>query len=454
MAFALAIVPMILAVGAGIDYVRAYNIRVKMQSDLDAALLAAIKEVDTLEEDDLQEKVAAWFDAQTDLDSTKYSLVGTDITVSKTDKTIEAVASSSVETTFMKIANIETVPVAVQSSVAGPATAYLNVYIVLDKSASMLLPATETDRKSLFDLVYKYSYDGKSRAYMSCEFACHEAEGSIVFKYRGKTYGNIYDFISTQDITLRTDVALSATDKVLDMIDDADADHDRIKIGLYGFGDSLSEAIAPTFSTTTAAKALTEDKYNLTSATSQSSTYFNDIMEELEDVVGIAGDGTSAGSPLKLVLFLTDGVQSTRSWVTSGVNWTWGDWDSDGVSTPKSGASWHKVAPMNPAWCDSLKTNGVTVGVLNTEYLEIPYDWGYQVTLDATMASADWKSTWGGAIRSDVATSTTRHDYLEYALKDCATSEDLFLSASDSDEIEEGLSTLFEQYLTNVRLTQ
>ena len=39
---ALSLVPMLVAVGASFDYIRAYNVRQRMQSDLDAALIAAV----------------------------------------------------------------------------------------------------------------------------------------------------------------------------------------------------------------------------------------------------------------------------------------------------------------------------------------------------------------------------------------------------------------------------
>jgi hypothetical protein len=70
------------------------------------------------------------------------------------------------------------------------------------------------------------------------------------------------------------------------------------------------------------------------------------------------------------------------------------------------------------------------------------------------MASANWKNTWGGTMDSGVSSSITRRDYIPYALAGCASSKSLFISASSSSEITEGLSTLFTQYLSSVRLTQ
>ncbi|SCW88900.1 hypothetical protein SAMN02927900_06161 [Rhizobium mongolense subsp. loessense] len=415
-----------------------------MQVDLDAALIASIKEVDTLEDDKLQKKVETWFAAQTELDSSKYSLSDSTIQISKTNKSIQAVATASVDTTFMRIANIDKVNVAVTSSVAGPATSYMNVYLVLDKSASMLLAATTAGQASL-------------RGAASCEFACHTAEKQT-YKYKGATYNTVYDLSKAMGIALRADVSVDAVKEVLTMIDSANQSNSHVKVGLYTIGASATEVLSPTYSTSTALKYLATDSMKLNSATSEDATYFDVALSKMAAFVGSAGDGGSASSPLKLVLLLTDGVQSNRSWVINNPKNKWQCTEYSGSICIRYNANYFpdqpKVSPLNSTWCKTMKNNAVTVGVLYTEYLSIPKDWGYNMTVGETIKSSAFKSIWGGTMRSDVSGGTTRRDYIPYALKDCASSEDLFISASDSNEIESGLSSLFQQYLTSVRLTQ
>ncbi|RUM07947.1 TadE/TadG family type IV pilus assembly protein [Rhizobium chutanense] len=413
---ALSLVPMLVAVGASFDYIRSYNVRQRMQSDLDAALIAAVKQINNTENTDaLKLKVSDWFHAQVE---NSYTLDEIDIDTS--NHNITATASGTVPTTFMKIANIDTVPVSVASAVKGPATSYLNVYIVIDTSPSMLLAATTAGQSTM--------YSG-----IGCQFACHTGDSHKVGK---TTYANNYEYSTAKGIKLRADVAGDAVKDVLSLIDTSDKNHERIKVGLYSLGDTLTEVLAPTLSTDTARTRLTTASYGLTSATSTAATYFDVSLATLKQKVGAGGDGTSSGSPLKLVLLLTDGVQSKREWVTSGSSY------------------WPKVAPLNPAWCDYLKNQSNTMAVLYTEYLPITTDWGYNATVGSTMASANWKNTWGGTMDSGVSTSITRRDYIPYALADCASSKSLFLSASSSTEITAGLSTLFTQYLSAVRLTQ
>ncbi|MDR9803140.1 TadE/TadG family type IV pilus assembly protein [Rhizobium hidalgonense] len=413
---ALSLVPMLVAVGASFDYIRSYNVRQKMQSDLDAALIAAVKQINnTGDTDALKQKVSDWFHAQVE---NSYTLGEIDIDTA--NHNITATASGTVPTTFMKIANIDTVPVSVGSAVKGPATSYLNVYIVIDTSPSMLLAATTTGQSTM--------YSG-----IGCQFACHTGDSH---KVGNKTYANNYEYSTAKNIKLRADVAGDAVKDVLSLIDTSDKNHERIKVGLYSLGDTLTEVLAPTLSTDTARTRLSTSSYGLTSATSKAATYFDVSLTTLKQKVGAGGDGTSSASPLKLVLLLTDGVQSQREWVTNGSSY------------------WPKVAPLNPAWCNYLKSQSNTMAVLYTEYLPITTDWGYNATVGSTMASANWKNTWGGTMNSGVSTSITRRDYIPYALADCASSKSLFLSASSSTEITAGLSTLFTQYLSAVRLTQ
>jgi Flp pilus assembly protein TadG len=423
---ALSLVPMMLAVGASLDYIRAYNVRQKMQSDLDAALIAAVKQINTADTDSLKQKVADWFNSQSE---SSYS-VG-NIEIDTTNHKITATASGVVPTTLMKIADISNVPVMVASSVKGPSTSYLNVYIVIDKSPSMLLAATSAGQQTM--------YNG-----IGCQFACHTGDAHTT---GGTSYANNYAYSVAKGIKLRADVAVDAVSEVIDMIDNADSTHERIRVGLYSLGDTTTEVLAPTFETTSARKRLSDDSYGLTSATSTTYTFFDVALSALQQKVGTGGDGSSSAKPLKLVLLLTDGVQSKREWVTDGVKWS-------GSTITTAGPSWNKVAPFNPDWCAYLKNQSNTMAVLYTEYLPITTDWGYNNTVGSTMASASWHSTWGGTMDSGVSTSITRRDYIPYALADCASSKSLFISASSSTDIVSGLSALFTQYLASVRLTQ
>ncbi|CDN47255.1 TadE/TadG family type IV pilus assembly protein [Neorhizobium galegae] len=427
--FSLLLVPLITAVGASLDYVQAYNARSKMQADLDSALLGAVKSVGTLDNAALKTRIQEWFAAQTDLGSGGYTLEDVDIDTS--NRRITATAHATVSTTLLRIAGINEVVVGASSSVEGPGRAYLDVYIILDKSASMLLAATSTGQSSLM------------ASSAACAFACHTPEGST-FTYKSKTYSNVYDLSVAMNIKLRADVSVDAAREVLDLVDTADAAHERIRVGLYTLGKTTTQVLSPTFSTAAARTKLNDKTSGMTSASSEDATYFDFSLTALKPMIGTAGDGTTKDAPLKLVLLLTDGVQSERNWVLQ---------DNSGIRFPTAKSSLQTVVtPLNSKWCKPVKDINATIGVLYTEYLPMTWDWGYNATLGKTMSSSGFSSIWGGTIASGKG-SNTRTAYISKALEECATSSDLFLQASSAEDIADGLSSLFRQYLSKVRLT-
>jgi Flp pilus assembly protein TadG len=440
MSFALLSIPICVVIGASIDYARAYNTQSRMQSDLDAALITAINQVDSADESAIKADIVEWFEAQADTKDASYAIDTAAITVSKADRTVQAVVHGTVKTTFMGLANINAINVAAVSSVSGPATSHLNVYLVLDKSASMLLASTKAGQDALI-------------AETQCTFACHEVEGGP-WTIKGVSYDTHYKAAKAMGVELRADVAIRAAQEVLAMIDLADPSHTRVKVGLYKVGTSATQVLAPTYSTSTALSTLTSDTKGLNSATSEMTTAFDASMPALTKLVGSAGDGSTASKPLKLVLLLTDGMQSKRSWVVDNPTKVWECVSTVGGNCIKYNTTYFPdsdlVQPLGPSLCKEMKTNNVTVGVLYTEYLSIPLDWGYNGTVGDTMKNSSFNET----LRKGVSKNIARRDYIPYALEDCASSSEMFLSASDPDEIEEGLATLFSQYLGSVRLTQ
>jgi Flp pilus assembly protein TadG len=432
--FSFIFILIVLATGVAIDFARAVQAKSKLQDNVDAALLAAVNQIGALSEDSLKSQVIAWLQSQHKAADVTYSMSSGDITIDKASNTITAAASATLPTTIISIFNIPAMNVSVLSTVAASSMPYVNIYIVLDKSASMLLAATASGQEQMLN----------SQAH--CVFACHTPEGGP-WKYNGSSYNTNYDLAKAMGVTLRADVSVSATMEVLSLISQIDQTGSHIKVGLYTMGSALTEALAPTYGVSAARSAVTNDATGLTSATSEPTSRFDVTIPALSNLVGGAGDGKSAAAPLKLVLMLTDGVISERDWVMNGV---W--WDAD--SKMHGGTDWYKVAPFNPDWCSSMKKNNVTVGVLYTEYLPMAWDEGYLHTVGETMSSAHWKPTWGGVMKNSAPGSISRRDYISYALNDCASSDSMFLSASSSADIQAGLSKLFGAYIGKTRLVR
>jgi Flp pilus assembly protein TadG len=140
LAFALILTPLLVAVGCSLDYVRALNVKTKLQNDLDAALIAAVKDIDTKNEAQLKASVINWMTVLQG-SASAYSLSVGDINLDMSSSTIKATVRGGVPTSFLKIAGIDSVNVAAVSAVLGGTAVTtkspLSLYLVLDKSGSM-----------------------------------------------------------------------------------------------------------------------------------------------------------------------------------------------------------------------------------------------------------------------------------------------------------------------------
>jgi Flp pilus assembly protein TadG len=410
----LCLVPLLLGVGAAVDTARVHNAQTKVQADLDFALIAAVNEIGTEDKARISAKLEDWFRSQQTADEGVFTIE--DVRVDLDQDTVKATVTGSVPTTLMGLAGYESMLVEVTSSALGADKPHMQILFALDKSASMLLAATpEGQAKMISDV--------------GCAFACHVDEGGT----EGTGYRTRYDYSRAHDILLRVDVARQALSDSLGVIEAADPANERIKVGLFKIGTRAEKVLEPTLTFPVVRQRLAQDAYGMTGSTSDEITDFQESLQGLTGAVGASGDGKLPDSPEKLVLLVTDGVHSQRAWVH-------GDTD--------------KTSPLNPKWCAGLKSAGVTVAVLYTEYLPMPRDWGYNATVGSTMDAANWKVNWNGDRRAGIPGSITRHDYIPYALKDCASSEDLFLSAASESEIRKGIRDLLRSFLSAPRLTQ
>jgi Flp pilus assembly protein TadG len=144
MSFAIVSIPLLGAVGASFDYVRALNLHRELQSNLDAALVAAVKDIGTKDDDALKAQLANWLAAEASV-AGSYTLDTNGVVIDKSASGITARVTANVDATFMRILGTTTIPVAVQASVSGGETitkSAFSMYFVLDRSGSMAYDTT------------------------------------------------------------------------------------------------------------------------------------------------------------------------------------------------------------------------------------------------------------------------------------------------------------------------
>ncbi|WP_245313585.1 VWA domain-containing protein [Rhizobium sp. R635] len=128
-------VPMLLAVGASIDYIRAYNSRTDLQSAADSAVLAAAAKYKSgMPEATISKTIDAFLSANGKLET---AVVG-EPEVASDESELCLNVSDAVPTTFMKVANIQSLPISIRSCAALPGVKQLEIALVLDVSSSMI----------------------------------------------------------------------------------------------------------------------------------------------------------------------------------------------------------------------------------------------------------------------------------------------------------------------------
>jgi Flp pilus assembly protein TadG len=146
--FALSLIPLLIGVGVAVDYGRALIVQERMQEAADAAGLAIGSWVG-LSPDAMKTKAQQYFDANYPA-NTLGTVGALSVTVDGSD--IKVNVSGQVPTTFMQLANINTVDVGASATIAvGMGT--VEVALVLDNSGSMSGSKISALRTAASDLV-------------------------------------------------------------------------------------------------------------------------------------------------------------------------------------------------------------------------------------------------------------------------------------------------------------
>ena len=135
MIFGLCAIPVIVGCGIAIDVGRAYLVRMDMESALDASALAVASSTGSLTTAQLQSRLQSYFDANYPMMSQT-----TNLQVSMTDPTqpvINVTATVDVPTLFLRLINVNQVPVAASNQVSKGTNA-LELALVLDNTGSMM----------------------------------------------------------------------------------------------------------------------------------------------------------------------------------------------------------------------------------------------------------------------------------------------------------------------------
>jgi Flp pilus assembly protein TadG len=417
--FALALTPLLAAVGCAVDYSRATQIRARLQAAADAASVGSVARkspayiaVGAMTSDG---SVPAGVTDATNIFNgnlsgfSSYTLNDVNAVVTKTGGTVTSVVtySARIPTLFMGIMGFNTMTVSGSSTSTASMPLYIDFYLLLDNSPSMGVGATPAD-------VTKMVNNTSDK----CAFACHDVNNN----------NNYYKLAQSLGVTTRIDVLRSATQSLMDTANATQTYSNQFRMAIYDFGASAGgaglRALFALSSSLTSAKTAA-GKIDLMTVDGQNDnndqdTDFTRILPAIGNVITAPGSGTS-GSPQKYLFFVSDGVADESN--------------SGSCSKPTYGGRCQ--SPINVALCTSIKNRGIKIAVLYTTYLALPTN--------------DWYNDWIAPFNAGPY-GPSPNSQIAQNMKSCAT-PGLYFEVSPTEGISQAMNTLFQKAVADARIT-
>ena len=414
---ALAILPMSLLIGAGVDYGMAADRQAQLEGYADAAALSAVTPT-MMTENNSQAQTAAQnsFNAQAGaLSQITYNTSDVTATVTTTAGNVRtAVVSYNVpyNTFFGSILGMNTITLKGSSTATGGLPPNIDFYLLLDDSPSMAIAATTSGITTMINYTQgqcdSAPYGGSS---CGCAFACHEsavAAGSTStyesHYIRGtntaqKGLGNPsgednYALARSLNVVLRIDLLNQAAQNLMATAQATEKGNNaayRAAIYTFDYQTTALQTLTSNLSTaeSSAANLAMLPVYGnnwLTSSNdnNDTDTDFDGAMKSLNTTMPNPGSGTNntGDTPQEILFIVTDGVDDAS--LSSSVSPTaaYGNISSgppfrlQSTVNPLNSSGKEVMPPkQSPAqtqdYCTLIKNRGIRIAILYTEYLPI-----------------------------------------------------------------------------------
>ncbi|WP_336487876.1 TadE/TadG family type IV pilus assembly protein [Methylobacterium nigriterrae] len=407
--FGLALVPLLFATGATIDYGRRNAAKVRLDAALDAAVLAVTSQkVNTI-------SATALASVQTQFLADAARVPGVTVTSivpapigDGTTVGLTASYTATVRTTLGSLMGVRDLAISGTASGTRNLSQYIDYYLLLDNSPSMGLAATSADISNMQQVTSD-----------KCAFACHEhtfdAQGNVT----GDNLNDHYHIAQKYNIKLRIHVLRDAVKSLVDRAKSSMLLPQQYRMEMWTFSDFQTKisSLTTNLDQTKSDAGLIDLAYGYRSKSANQTSYER-ALARMNGVVPAGGSGATQAEPIRFLFFVTDGVQDTPV-------------DAGGVSDPGSGGfvnSNRFISPINPATCQAMKDKGIRIGIIYTTYLPL-YD-------------NPFYNKWVKPFESGIAPR----------LQACAT-DGLFFPVETDGSISVALQKLFDASVASVRLT-
>jgi Flp pilus assembly protein TadG len=483
--FIVALIPILTAVGCAVDYSLANRMKAKLQAAADAASVASIaaKSPGYLAATTMVSNgsvPAGVTDANNVFNGNMsgiagYTLLSLTSTVTKTGSTLASNVqfSASVPVVFMKIVGLTTLTIGGSSSSSASLPLYLDFYLMLDVSASMGLPSTDSEQTRLAAV----NPDNYSNYPTGCTLACHFATQDVCSNGGQKyptnnyclgypisrvSYSGYQSLLSSNSghlpssmtsglpnslytalppvsscptdgtdacIQLRADAVGYAVNQLFVTANATEKVANQFRVGLYPFIESLYAYFAltssingsPNNSSTinyAAANLASQLDTNTNSGLGSGGTHFENAFSTMNTTISSVGNGSAWNNTLPYVFLVTDGAEDPQIKGLNGGGW--------------SGSN-HATVLDPVAQCKPLKDRGIIISVLYVPYAPI------QNPNHAFAGDED------GYANSNIAN-------IPGSLQSCA-SPGFFYTANSPADITSALNAMFNHALITAHIT-
>ena len=437
--FGLSLIPLVGMAGAAIDYTRAAQLRAHFNSAADSAALSAIMGRLRNNGTPLSDaQVAGFFYGASGADtqeimpavtvSNATDGLGASVTVSYT---------ASVPTSFVSLLGIPAITIggSAVSAVTLPKYAVFN--FLLDNSPSMGIGASAAD----ISLLQSLTPD-------SCAFACHQHTFDAQGRITGNSTNDYYTIAKNSGVKTRIDVLRDSVKSIAQLASQLQQAPGQFKMAVYSFSETFQTITAPIANLVSGPTSVTGLAGNIDLAFAyydqrDTQTSFDTALTDINSALPAAGDGSSSGSPLQYLFFVTDGMQDAPVGAASGAGDPADTIAPDSAYVPPAVATQMNrsntmtgnaqptrlIAALDPALCNPIKARNIKVAVLYTPYLPIVNNAYY--------------NQWAAPVAPQIPLN----------LRACA-SPDLYFEVAPGQAINDAMMTMFNSIVSKVRLTK
>ena len=419
---ALAIIPMSLLIGAGVDYGMAADRQAQLEGYADAAALSAVTPTMMTENNSQAQTVAQnSFNAQASaLTQVTYNNSDVTATVTTTAGNVRtATVSYNVpyNTFFSSILGMSTITLRGGSTATGGLPPNIDFYLLLDNSPSMAIAATSAGITTMVNNTQgqcdSAPYGGSS---CGCAFACHETNpsGESYFIKTGTgsplcTASNNYKYCSFSGtgnpsgednyalaralgVTLRIDLLNQAAQNLMGTaLATEKGNNAAYRAAIYTFDYQVNTLQALTSNLTTAQSSAanlgmlevySNNWLTSTNDNSDADTDFQTALKSVNTTMPNPGSGTNnkGDTPQEILFVVTDGVDDASLSKSVTLAAAYGNLSSgppfrlqSTINPQNNGGS----EVLTPDYCATIKGRGIRIAILYTEYLPIPNNGWY-----------------------------------------------------------------------------